>query len=619
MNESGRKYAELKRQRVEEYLNDAQVMPWFIRQLIPAPDPERRPFSLGVDQQNGHDAQRYEADPLVMVAARQYQATRGALQGAPESVASSATTPAAAVAWITHILSALDPMERRRAISLALSRASGPRQSHVPFFACIPDDATQPQASALIDGLGTLMLSLGASGAADSVSTVAARAASIASRQPFASDPNTIASPSDVSLAKMLLDAYLADETLRDEIFRSDPFRQALEAVTAEAAGETAAAVAAEANMAPDLLSPDELELQRRIYDCIVHQFPLGGEPYAGGKLGDWLKKAAGKVKQFFTSADKAAGDNYAKERESVWRERLLEANPDMSAKELDAEAKKRAQYDSDVKYGRPDVSSSRGLMGRGPEAKSQPADSSQAGDTPSSSDEAAESLDAAVMETKQLIDNAIAQIAEARGSLDQQKQKLHSDALDYAKLLWASELLASSDDVAEILAGVRPNASDPSAFITSVLSVLPAAKASGNLTTLKALANAVRAAASKSGMAEGSILSMLSGDPDGPAEDDLSTPQAVASAIAGAVRQSWGMADTGGDVISQPQAEQQSGSETAPPDSADAIQDDEAPVDTSVPPVPALETEEVVAELPEELGTEPVVDVSQVQTEGGA
>lgn len=615
MNANGQKYAELKRQRVEEYLSNAQVMPWFIRQLIPAPDPDRHPFSLGLGASGGAGTRRYEPDPLVMVAARQYQATRGALQGAPESVASSTTSPAAAVAWITHILSALDPMERRRAVSLALSRASGPRQSHVPFFACIPEDASQPQASALIDGLGTLMLSLGSSGAADSVSTVAARAASIASRQPFASDPNTVAAPSDVSLAKMLLDAYMADEQLRDEIFRSEPFRQALEAVSAEAAGETAAAVAAEANMAPELLSPSELELQRQIYDCIAHQFPLGGAPYAGGKLGDWLKKAAGKVKQFFSDADKAAGDNYLKEREGVWRQRLMESNPDMPARELDEEAKKRAQYDSDVKYGKADSASSRGMFGRGPAASDAGPSAQESAGTPASSDAASETLDAAVAETKQLIDNAIAQIAEARGSLDQQRQKLHSDALDYAKLLWASELLASSDDVAEILAGVRPNASDPSAFITSVLSVLPAAKASGNLTTLKALANAVRAAASKSGMAEGSILSMLSGDPS-PADDaDLSVPSSVASTIAGAVRRSWGLADVTGPAEEAITEESDAQPEPAESEGVEAMP--APPEEGELPPLDQ-EPSEVTVQIPEDTSGEPVTDVSAVQLEGG-
>jgi hypothetical protein len=91
---------------------------------------------------------------------------------------------------------------------------------------------------------------------------------------------------------------------------------------------------------------------------------------------------------------------------------------------------------------------------------------------------------------------------------------KVKNAALEAAKLQWAEALLDAPEAVAQILAQVAPNASDPGSFIQTVLSCLPAAKATGNFGTIKALVYALRAAVAKGDGAAESLYSLIAGDP---------------------------------------------------------------------------------------------------------
>lgn len=510
-------------------------LPSFIENLVPDIDPtiRRSAFQVGRSMKD-RIAPEYPS-PIVAVCSKQWAATRGALAGAPIQGISSSMSRDSAVAWIAHVLSMMDPSERRSVANQALASISGPRQAHVPFFACIPSDADQHQASALIDGLGTMLLALGSAASDESASTIAAKAASIASRQPFAADPLAPASPNEVSLAKMLLDAYLADEGLRDEVFHSEPFRQALEAVAAEAGMESASSVVREGELAEDSMSEEELRLQRAIYDCVTHAYPLGGFPMAGGKFKDWIKKAGQKIGAFIKDVDGLASDGQkAREqavrvkraseadRQKFWEEREKQLHPTFTAKQISDRARSAAAAEA---------------------AEAAAAANGSAADAVAAESEGSTALTDSVSASRQLLDEALAKLTEAKGNMAAQQEQIRADARDYAKLLWANEILQAGDDVADILAGVRPSTSDPGSFISTALSILPAAKASGNLTTIKAVANAIRAAATRSGVAEGSVLSLLTGDPEALAAQDteVATPVAVADSISRRVKGSWG------------------------------------------------------------------------------
>lgn len=378
------------------------------------------------------------------------------------------------------LLSGLSPSDRRTALQIASSESKGEKRSVVPLPALLPDDATIPQLTSLWNGLMLLLLALGTSAADTSVGTVVANAASMGSGVPFASDPMVGERQNEVILAKSILEAALLGDEAAREWFRDNHLQEALQRVVDSAESGSSDA---------DSRRSDAVEKVAYAYDCIVHDKPLGGDALAGGALADFISDAWKGLKGAAGKAISSLGDQI----------RGVTPKPADDATAQSTGGEDSADHDAAA-----------------------------------ASDKAASD---AVLATKASIDDGVAQaklaLESAKQALESGKEnintyqeKLRSTALQNAKLQWAQALLDAPDDVAAILAAANPNMSDPAAFIQSMLSTLPAAKATGNLGTIKALLYALKSAAAKGDGSADTLYGLISGDAMLAAiNDELSAP----------------------------------------------------------------------------------------------
>lgn len=199
------------------------------------------------------------------------------------------------------LLRGLSPAERREALRYASANSSGPKLDVVPIVALMPEGSSIEQLSAVWNGLMLMLLALGSSSADTSVGTVVANAASMASGVPFASDPLVAERQNEVVLAKSILEAALLVDEEAQKWFKDNHLTDALE-YAAAAARRGATDAVKDAGVAD--------ELARQIYDCMVHDYPLGGSPLTGGGLADFaadiwggIRDAAGKAIQDWGSS----------------------------------------------------------------------------------------------------------------------------------------------------------------------------------------------------------------------------------------------------------------------------------------------------------------------------
>jgi len=395
-------------------------------------------------------------------------------------------TPESVAQLISVLLAGLPIHVRRDAVSMAMGKLrtlsntdNEGRIDIVPLPSVLPQDATVEQTARLWNGLMLLLLSLASSDGQTSVGTVTANAAALASGSPFASDPMVGERQNEVLLAKAILEAALLDDATAKKWFEDNNLAQALEQiVVASKAGRTDAEPIAVS--AQDALS--------ELYDCVMHEQPLGGDVLEGGALADFFSDTWANLKKGVGEAIQGLGTKVAT--------RLGASSPSADVSGQAANGAVTTQTTADAA-----------------------ADASEA---------VSEELSAAkeaVAKAKAALDGGQANIAEYQA-------KLSDAALQNAKLQWAEAILNAPSDVAKILSAASPNMADPSSFLQSMLSTLSAAKATGNLGTIKAMLYALKAAASKGDTAADSLYSLITGDVSAIRAEDDSDLQYEASAL---------------------------------------------------------------------------------------
>lgn len=385
------------------------------------------------------------------------------LSGDAEVTASvSESKPSDVGHLIAVLLRGLSPAARRRAMEVAMSRSDGPKLDVVPLAALMPEDATIEQLASLWNGLALMLLALSTSSADTSVGTVVANASAMASGSPFASDPMVGERQNEVILAKAILEASLLDDETAKKWFEDNKLRDALERIAVASMSGSSDA---------DPIAEDAMHRIAELYDCYIHDEPLGGDVAAGDVFGDiWSRLKQGVGEGIQNLANRVA-----------------------------------------TNLGVPGSDKSSGASG-GTATASSMSHAGQSGVTTDGADAAttvASELDAAkeaVQHARSALDGGQANIAEYRA-------KLKTTALQQAKLQWADAILNAPEEVATMLAATTPNMADPSGFLQSMLSTLSAAKATGNIGTLKALLYALKSAASSGNASADSLYSMLSGD----------------------------------------------------------------------------------------------------------
>lgn len=106
----------------------------------------------------------------------------------------------------------------------------------------------------------------------------------------------------------------------------------------------------------------------------------------------------------------------------------------------------------------------------------------------------------------------AKAQLEAIKAQMKERKDGMVTAARDFGRLNWASCVMNSGDQVADVLAAVDPKAATLDEFLATLLSSFSTVKDSANISSVAAMSKAVRAAMSK-GMPT-STLAALFGDP---------------------------------------------------------------------------------------------------------
>lgn len=359
----------------------------------------------------------------------------------------------------------LQPSDRREAIrwiTSFITKAGSRSVDVVPIPALMPSDATVEQIAQMWNGLMLMLLALGSASADTSVGTVIANASSMASGQPFASDPSAAERQNEVILAKAILEAHLLGDAEASKWFRDAGLADALSALAASR--DHGSTDAAQYQQAAD-------ERAQAIYDCYAHQLPLGGDVMAGGAIADFFRDAWAGLKD---ATSKGIGNALSQLGTKIAGNGAAPAQgteQEKPTKELDA------------------------------------SDQAEAGNV-------TQSVAAGVEEAKQALKAAQDKLVAGNESIESYREELKKTALQSARLQWAKALLEAPDDVATILSATSPNMADPGSFLHSMLATLPAAKETGNIGVLKSLLYALRSAIASGDTQASSLYSLISGDP---------------------------------------------------------------------------------------------------------
>jgi hypothetical protein len=398
----------------------------------------------------------------------------------------------------------------------------------------MPVEATLAQARALVNGLWLLLLSLGTSDQTTSAGTIAAQAASMASGTPYASDPLAPERANEVLLAKSILESLLLSDEAAAQWRDKMKILPALEMAAAESAVGAKPGEADDGAVTPDDVIND-------VYDCIRHQLPLGGTPIAGG-LGDQLKRAWGDIKDAASAAvsssisaakdallngrqDTSAVEDIDSKATGYYNSALLSASsrvgsehPSWTKDQIMAEARTQAEKETAMryplsKYAQQSASAAELRSAQSTSADNDGVDIVNLGDD-------ADLLNATTSEAQAALEDAMRRLQASEGAVIDYQSRLKDAAMRSGKLAWASAMLKAPEDVAKMLTLVAPNTASAQTFLQSLLSLLPAAKQTGSLSTLKALISSIRAAMS-SGGGDASLLNLLTGDPGSELSDD--------------------------------------------------------------------------------------------------
>lgn len=398
-------------------------------------------------------------------------------------------TPKDAATLIAVILRGLEPgNDRREALRIASSLSSGDRLPSVPMAALLPEDASVEQLSHLWNGLMLMLLALGSSSSDTSVGTVVANAASMASGSPFASDPLVGERQNEVVLAKAILEAALLDDEQAKKWFADNGLSDALKSVVMTAAGGSTDA---------DPRAQDAVDKIAEMYDCWIHEQPLGGDALNGSAFKDFVSEAWNGLKKATNSAVDALGD---KMRHNA-------------AIALDRYSKRLRgdDVDSDSSRGAGSPAASTSISGSKDASKDYAISAEE--DARRAAENVSETVTSGMAQAKAALNQAKEALESGKENIATYQEKLRQTALQNAKLQWAQAFLDAPDEVSTILSAATPNLSDPASFIQSMLATLPAAKATGNLGTIRALLYALKSAAQKGDGSADTLYSLISGD----------------------------------------------------------------------------------------------------------
>lgn len=413
-----------------------------------------------------------------------------ALTGEPNMTSIAVeTTPKDAATLIAVILRGLEPGNARRdALRIASSLASGDKLPSVPMAALLPDDASVEQLSHLWNGLMLMLLALGSSSSDTSVGTVVANAASMASGSPFASDPLVGERQNEVVLAKAILEAALLDDEQAKQWFADNGLSEALKSVVMTAAGGSTDA---------DPRTQDAVDKIAEMYDCWIHDQPLGGDALNGSAFKDFVSEAWNGLKKATNSAVDTLGDKMKHH----------------AAVALDRYSKRLRGDDSDVSAASSKNDRSVSATSGGSKSSQQDFSISAEEDARQAAENVSETVSSGVAQAKAALSQAKEALESGKENIATYQEKLRQTALQNAKLQWAQAFLDAPDEVSTILSAATPNLSDPASFIQSMLATLPAAKATGNLGTIRALLYALKSAAQKGDGSADTLYSLISGD----------------------------------------------------------------------------------------------------------
>lgn len=135
---------------------------------------------------------------------------------------------------------------------------------------------------------------------------------------------------------------------------------------------------------------------------------------------------------------------------------------------------------------------------------------------------EHASALDQYLANIKDDLADYKSRIASAAEKLKNTTDSAEAATRDYAKLTWADAILNGGDDVAELLKQVPPNGKNAREFMTSMMSLIPAAKSSGNISTVAALMSALKTASGGKQDTYSTLSNLLAGDPNSVADEML-------------------------------------------------------------------------------------------------
>lgn len=398
-------------------------------------------------------------------------------------------TPKDAAALIAVILRGLEPgNDRREALRIASSLSSGNRLPSVPMAALLPEDASVEQLSQLWNGLMLMLLALGSSSSDTSVGTVVANAASMASGSPFASDPLVGERQNEVVLAKAILEAALLDDEHAKQWFADNGLAEALKSIVMTAPGGSTDA---------DPRTQDAVDKIAEMYDCWVHDQPLGGDALNGSAFKDFVSEAWSGLKKATTSAVGAMEDKM-RHNAAIALDRYSKRLRDVESSNASGGGRDQKSESGGGSQG---IGSSSGSNSSAEDAARQAAAN------------VSESVSSGVAQAKAALNEAKEALESGKENIATYQEKLRQTALQNAKLQWAQAFLDAPDEVSTILAAATPNLSDPASFIQSMLATLPAAKATGNLGTIRALLYALKSAAQKGDGSADTLYSLISGD----------------------------------------------------------------------------------------------------------
>lgn len=233
------------------------------------------------------------------------------------------------------------------------------------------------------------------------------------------------------------------------------------------------------------------------MYDCWAHDQPLGGDALNGSAFKDFVSEAWNGLKKATSNAVDTLGD---KMRHNA-------------AIALDRYSKRLRGEDADENPSGEASGQSKSPSSMGTSTSSQEAAISAEENARQAAADVSETVSSGVAQAKAALNQAKEALESGKENIATYQEKLRRTALQNAKLQWAQAFLDAPDEVSTILSAATPNLSDPASFIQSMLATLPAAKATGNLGTIRALLYALKSASQKGDGSADTLYSLISGD----------------------------------------------------------------------------------------------------------